>query len=943
MTLKPICLAIFLLLFLPLTIRQQAAAQTGALRGEVVDPSGAVVPDASIALAGGGHVFRLKSGTDGRYAFLALVPGSYTLAVTQTGFAVLTISNVTVTAGQTKELNLPLTIAVEHQQVMVTGQTQGVSINPDQNSSAMVLKGSDLDALSDDPDEMQSELQALAGPAAGPNGGQIYIDGFSGGQLPPKSSILEVRVNQNPFSAEFDRIGYGRVEIITKPGTQKLHGSISSYGNTSALNTANPLVSQKPSYDLYALFGNVSGPLTGDSAYFLNGFFMERQTENIVDALNPQNTAENLTEAVPDPSSVFVVSERIDFQAGKRNTLTVRDNFNRSAQTGNGVGTLNLPEQANNTNVKENSLQIGDTIVVNPRLLNEVHFQWRRIRSDQSPSYLTPTVTVQGAFTNGGNSSGVIEDHQDLFELQDYSTATAGNHTLRFGTRLRTYRDANYSTSGSNGTYIFSSVAAYQASQPSQYAATVISNPLARVLLFDGSLFLQDDWRWKPNLMIGLGLRYEGQNWIHDHADWAPRLALAWSPGRPGKAPAKTVVRAGYGWFYDRFTVPGAFNSATGTPYVIQTIHDNRVNQQSYVIANPAFYNPSAAETPAAIVSLNSSIPSYHTIDSHFHAALDMQAGMGVDRQLSKKITANVTYLYTQGVHQYLSNNVTAPSFDASTYTVTGATPAVYNDQFQSGGVYKQNQLIVTISAQLNRLVLNGSYTLNEAKSDTQGVTSFVSVAQNPGFDYGRASFGMRHRFTFLNSYMAPHGIVVASLLEVQSGTPFNVTIGEDLTANNQFNARPGYGTCGAPGVISTPYGCLDPSPAGKQEKIVPFGIGTGPANALFDLRVSKVFGVGPRTKTAGEGNTFQGGNDVSGRGLSSGGAAIHLDAAVPRRYNLTFVAGASNLLNIVNRGTPNGVLISPLFNKSQSLAGGAFENPSPGNRAIIFQSNFSF
>ena len=301
--------------------------------------------------------------------------------------------------------------------------------------------------------------------------------------------------------------------------------------------------------------------------------------------------------------------------------------------------------------------------------------------------------------------------------------------------------------------------------------------------------------------------------------------------------------------------------------------------------------------------------------------------------------TTNITYLYTQGVHQYLSNNVTAPAFNAATYTVTGTVPAAYNYQFQSGGVFKQHQFIVTSSIQTPRFVLNGSYTFNQANSDTQGVNSFPSVAQNPGLDYGSASFGVRHRVTLLNSYTAPYGIVFASLFEAQSGTPYNLTIGNDLTGNNQFNARPGYGVCGAPGVISTYYGCLDPNPVGKGEQIVPYGVGTGPANFLFDLRASKVIGIGPRIKTASDGKTLESDN----RGLGSGGVAIRWTRGSSRRYNLTLAVGASNLLNIVNRSTPNGVLLSPIFNKSQSLADGPFANPTPGNRAIIFQANFSF
>jgi len=244
----------------------------------------------------------------------------------------------------------------------------------------------------------------------------------------------------------------------------------------------------------------------------------------------------------------------------------------------------------------------------------------------------------------------------------------------------------------------------------------------------------------------------------------------------------------------------------------------------------------------------------------------------------------------------------------------------------------------------LKHLTLNANYVLNEAKSDTQGVNSFPSVAQDPGFDYGRASFGIRHHFLLVGSYTAPHGVVFAALLAAQSGTPYNITIGQDLTANNQFNARPAYGTCGDSGVVSTPYGCLDTDPVGKDEPIVPYGIGLGPANAVVHVRISKVFGIGPRIEKAGEGQSFTpGGGSVSGRGIGGGGASVRLDAAVPRRYNLTLVAGASNLLNIVNLGTPNGVMTSPLFGQTQSLAGGQFASPTPANRVVVFQSNFSF
>ena len=531
-----------------------AAQSTGSLRGQVLDPSGAVIPQASVTLTQGSIVLSVQSGNDGVYAFKAVPPGSYTLEARANGFATFSKTGIVVAAGQVRQLNVSLAIAVQQQDITVTDQNSGVSVNPDENSSALVVKGSDLDALSDDPDELQNELQALAGPAAGPSGGQIYIDGFTGGQIPPKSSIREIRVNQNPFSAEFDKIGYGRIEILTKPGSDKFSGHITSLGNDSAWNTANPLVKEQPSYYLYFIQADVNGPLTRNASYFFSLFHFDRQNQTIIDAVNPQDPSTNFNQALPNPSSLLVANPRVDFQLGKNNTLSVRDSYFRSVATANGPGQLNLPEQAYNVNNQENSVQASDTVVVNPRVINETHFQWRRVRNSQVASYFTPTVTVQGAFTTGGSNSGIAKDHQDIFELQNYSTATAGSHTIRFGTRLRVYRDANYSTAGSNGNYLFTSIDQYQAQTPAQYQATVIKNPLARALLFDGALFYQDDWRTKPNLTLSYGLRFETQNRIHDHADWGPRFSLAWAPGHVGKTPPKTVVRAGYGWFYDRFT-----------------------------------------------------------------------------------------------------------------------------------------------------------------------------------------------------------------------------------------------------------------------------------------------------------------------------------------------------------------------------------------------------
>jgi hypothetical protein len=173
---------------------------------------------------------------EGVYEFKNLAPGTYEIKAVAAGFALFDKPGVTLATGQTMRLDVQLALEIEKERVEVNSSTTQVDVSPQNNANSITLQGKDLEALSDDPDELSSELQALAGPSAGPNGGQIYIDGFTAGQLPPKASIREIRINQNPFSSEYDKLGYGRIEIFTKPGTDKLHGRVQVSGNASAFN-----------------------------------------------------------------------------------------------------------------------------------------------------------------------------------------------------------------------------------------------------------------------------------------------------------------------------------------------------------------------------------------------------------------------------------------------------------------------------------------------------------------------------------------------------------------------------------------------------------------------------------------------------------------------------------------------------------------------------------
>src|ERR1700686_617251 len=278
--------AVFALLLASTGLFAQGAQTAGGiLRGQVTDPSGSANGNATVIVTTpAGNAITATTNRDGIYEVKNLVPGKYGVKVVAQGFALFESSNVQILPGQIQKLDVPLTIEVREEKVTVPDQAAAaLDTNPANNAGAIVLQGKDLEALSDDPDDLQSDLQALAGPSAGPNGGQIYIDGFTAGQLPPKASIREIRINQNPFSAEYDKLGYGRIEILTKPGTDQWHGQFFVLGNDSALNSPNPFAGSEPSYDSTQYNGNVGGPLGKKVSFFFN---LEHRNINELTAVN---------------------------------------------------------------------------------------------------------------------------------------------------------------------------------------------------------------------------------------------------------------------------------------------------------------------------------------------------------------------------------------------------------------------------------------------------------------------------------------------------------------------------------------------------------------------------------------------------------------------------------------------------------------------------------
>ena len=395
-------------------------------------------------------------------------------------------------------------------------------------------------------------------------------------------------------------------------------------------------------------------------------------------------------------------------------------------------------------------------------------------------------------------------------------------------------------------------------------------NPTASVTYYDVEPYVQDDWKIKPNFTLSTGLRFETQNAIHDHGDWAPRLGFAWGVGGRNAAP-KVVIRGGYGIFFDRFQ----------SGQILQSDRLNGVTEQQFIINNPTcFPGVDVALTSFSNCgAVSSATSNTYQIGPRLRAPYTLQGALGVERQITKSATLSVIYMNSRGFDQFLTINASAP------YPGTPCAPNcppisggnVY--RYVSEGNFKQNQLMMNTNVRVGaKIQLFGYYSLSYANSDISGVSSFPSNSYNISQDYGRASFDVRNRFFFGGSIALPYLFRLSPFMVVNSGSPFNITTPIDVNGDQIYNDRPGLvstATCPGPtptisgpqnNIYCTTLGTFDALGGGK---LLPINYETGPAHFVLNLRLTKTLGFGPKAKSSS--GPGQGGGEVR-RGGGGGG-----------------------------------------------------------------------
>ena len=762
------------LVLLGVLVGAHAEGDTGSseISGQVLDLSGAPVYQAAVTLGpdGGGPVRHSATDLAGRFRFDQVGPGSFQIRVRREGFKP-SLTRLRVGARSPRPVRISLSIADLHQELTVTGQTDRVSTEPFANLDVVRL---DRAALDDLPvlgqDVVGTIARFLDSASVGSAGVTLVVDGMETSERGVSASaIREVRINQNPYSAEFSRPGRGRIEIITQAGSDGYHGTFNFLLRDHRLDARNAFAVERPREQRRIYEGHVTGPLgrSRNNSFLISVDHQEEDREAIVYARSPLG---EVRRNVPTPKRETELSARLNRQIGRNNTLSFRYEFTDESDQADGVGGFNLAETAADLTNREHHIYYTQRTVISSALINE--FYLRGGRHNEFLTGRTPgvrKVVVLDSFTGGGAQVDLrqTENHVQLTDVLSWSR---GKQSLRAGVNVPDLSRRGWSDrSNTDGTFYFSTLEDYLNGHPFSFVFQQGDGYLA-FWQKDVGLFVQHDVRLRPNLSVAFGLRYDWQNFIGDRNNLAPRLSLAWSPDK-GR---ETVLRAGAGFFYDR----------TGSGPEAEVLRFNGRRLRPVLITEPGFPDPFSGggplmERPVNIVRFSPGLRSPYTV----------QYSLGVERQLQRSTTLTATYLGSRGIRLFRSRDANAPL--PPLYLRPEAQVGVLR-QIESAGRLHAHAVELAVRGNLSRF-FNGTlqYALGRAYDNTGGIGWLPADHYDLSGEWSRADFDQRHRFLLMGTLKAAKLISLGVGLSLHSGRRYTLTTGRDDNRDGFARDRP--------------------------------------------------------------------------------------------------------------------------------------------------------
>jgi outer membrane receptor protein involved in Fe transport len=770
--LKRLC-PLLLLLFGGTPAFGQGPDRSFQMSGVVVDQGGAVISEARIIIRpkGGGQEQIKTTNEKGEFHFSVVEGGSYEIEAQKEGFKPA-MTEIAVGARRPSPLQIIMPIAELHEEIVVTDTTAQTNTNPEENLDVVKL---DREQLRNLPvlgnDILASAIQLLDPGSIGSGGATIVIDGLETTKTKVAASqIQEVRINQNPYSAEFARPGRGRIEVITKPGSSEYHGEFNFIFRDYRLDARNPFATERAPEQRRIFEGSFTGPLgNGKTTSFL--FSVEREEEDLQSVVFASTPDGLFVANVANPNRENELNFRVDHQLGAKTTLSMRYEFDFGSTRNEDVGGFNLPDIATNSSEREHELQFTYRRIISATLVNELTLRVGHEKEvERSAREGIAKIVVLDAFTGGGGQVDTSET-ENYLQLNEILSWNHGRHFLRTGLNIPSLRRRSWSDRNNfGGTFFFSTLADYQNNRPFLYSINQ-GDPNLIFWQKEIGLFVQDNILVRPNFSIGAGLRYDWQNYTGDSNNFSPRLSFAYAPDKN----RQTVVRGGAGIFYDR----------TGPRPIADFLRfdGRRVRQVS--ITDPGYPDPLASggaieAQPSSIVRFAPGIRSPYTL----------QFNLGVERQLGKSLTATANYINTRGIKLFRSRNLNAPP-----------PPDFVERPDLSIGVLRQIESSADSQSHALELILRGrlsrffkgtvQYTLGRAYNNAGGLNSLPANNYDLTGEWARADFDERHRFNLLGTIEAGEWFNLGLKLSLTSGRPYSLTTGRDDNRDSIASDRP--------------------------------------------------------------------------------------------------------------------------------------------------------
>jgi outer membrane receptor protein involved in Fe transport len=740
------------------------------ISGVAQDGTGGVLPQARIDLVNSAGVVITSTSTDqsGRFTFPAISAGAYDIRASFPAFKTASV-RVRVGARNPAPVTLVLDLANVQEVVAVGTGESDVSTAASANLSTIAVDQGMLAGLPVmDQDYVAVLSRFLDAGSLGSGGPTLVVNGMEVSALRVSSSaIQQIKINQDPYSAEYGRPGRGRIEILTKPGGQQFHGELTTTARDGRLDSRNAFATTNTDERKRVYDGVFSGPIgtSRKTSLVVSGSYQTDDQQAVVFAAGPSGTIQNV---VPQPNTQGLVSASITHQYSPTTIISVTPSYEYEASDNRGVGGTTLPSAGTNFRHHEQQVRYTQQTTFSPKLVNQFQILVGHEREPTESVSPARAVIVAGAFTGGGAQADLVrtEVHMQLNENLSWS---AGHHTVQAGFQLPDWsRRGFYDRSDILGSYYFSNLATYAAGQPYAFTQQQGNGDLALLEKQVGA-YLKDDWQARPNLTLSLGLRYDWQNYFHDNNNIGPRISVAYAP----HGSKKYVLRGGVGLFTDR----------SGPVILADLLHSERGDYVRYLINDPSYPAPPiapGATPPRSLTELAPGVQIPRTV----------QYGVNLDAQLRKGLTLSVGYTGTHGYDLFRSRDINAPLPPMYATRPDPTYGAIR--QVESSGRQMTDSLQLTVRGQVSRW-FNGQtqYTLSRAWNDTNGLNSYPANDYDLTGEWAHADFDRRHRLVLLGRTSVARLMDIGVGLTANSAGPYTELLGADLYNNGRGRARP--------------------------------------------------------------------------------------------------------------------------------------------------------